>query len=203
MTYIKAVVEGDVDAAVVRRLAAEAQLQIAEVHVRGGKEKIRSRIGAYARAAEHLAFFVLVDLDREFECAPGLVSEWIEQPKPRLCFRVAVKAIEAWLLADQEACARFLRVRRASIPDRPEDVADPKAKLVDLARSSSDRSLRADIVPRPGSGRVVGPAYSSRLIEFVNAQDGWSPVSAAQSADSLGRARRSLTRLRDFLTTHP
>ena len=190
--FISAVVEGDLDAAIIRRLAAEAGLEVADVHVKRGKQNIRSRITAYNEAARQTPFVVLVDLDREYGCAPELVAEWLPAPEPQIRFRVAVRAIEAWLLGDRERVARFLRVRPAAIPHAPESVADPKRTLVDIARHSSSQRVRADIVPRPASGRSVGEAYSASLIEFVTAPAGWRSDVAAERCDSLARAKRAL-----------
>ncbi len=197
--YISAVVEGDVDAAVIRRLADEAGLGIIEVHVKHGKANVRNRIASYNKAAKYSPFVVLVDLDREYDCAPDLIADWLPQSESQLCLRVAVRAIEAWLLADRERAAKFLRVKRGSIPTAPEDLENPKKALVDIARTSSSQNLRADIVPRPGSGREVGPAYPSRLIDFVNAQHGWRPDAAAEASASLARARRAFQQLQATL----
>ncbi len=192
--YISAVVEGDVDAAVIRRLAQEAGLGIAEIHVKRGKANVRKRITSYNQAARHLPFVVLVDLDREYHCAPDLIADWLPHKEPRLCLRVAVRAVEAWLLADRERVARFLRVKQSRIPAAPEEIDDPKKALVDIANASSSQNLLTDLVPRPGSGRAVGPAYSSRLIDFINAQgEGvWRPAAAAETCTSLARAPLSL-----------
>jgi hypothetical protein len=52
------------------------------------------------------------------------------------------------------------------------------------------------MVPRPESGRQIGPAYTSRLIQFVeDTQAGWRPEVAAAVSDSLARCLRSLGRL--------
>lgn len=92
-TSVSAVVEGDLDAAVVRRLAADAGLMIATIHVRGGKQNIRRRIDGYDMAARYSPFVVLVDLDREYGCAPDLVVDWLPNRQPHMCFRVAVRAV--------------------------------------------------------------------------------------------------------------
>jgi hypothetical protein len=111
-----------------------------------------------------------------------------------MCFRVAVRAVEAWLLADGEAIAGFLGVARTAIPSRsPDDLDDPKRMLVEIAKSSRRREIREDMVPRPASGRSVGPAYASRLIEF--ATSAWRPEVAAMCSESLRRAIASLERL--------
>jgi hypothetical protein len=43
-----------------------------------------------------------VDLDSDTGCAPPLCEQWIPGPAPFLCFRVAVREVEAWLMADAE-----------------------------------------------------------------------------------------------------
>ena len=64
-------------------------------------------------------------------------------------------------------------------------LADPKLTLVNIARTSRRRDIRADMVPREGSGRAVGPAYTSRVIEY--SQGPWRPHVAARYSDSLAR----------------
>ena len=49
------------------------------------------------------------------------------------------------------------------------------------------------MVPRDGSGRSVGPAYASRMIEYV--EGFWRPEVAAHRADSLRRAIACVVRL--------
>jgi hypothetical protein len=49
------------------------------------------------------------------------------------------------------------------------------------------------MVPREAAGRPVGPAYTSRLIEYIEAH--WRPDVAAQHAASLERALACLKRL--------
>jgi hypothetical protein len=113
-----------------------------------------------------------------------------------MCFRVVVREVEAWLLADRERLASFLGVPISRVPRDPESVDDPKGQMVALARRSLRRDIREDMVPRPQSRREVGPAYSSRLIEFADdVVDGWRPLVAAKSSDSLHRCIRCLSRL--------
>ena len=127
-----------------------------------------------------------IDLDREADCAPPLCEAWLPAPAPHLCFRVAVRAIEAWLMADAETLVSFLGVARSRVPRDPENVAHPKQAMVELARRSRRRAIREDMVPREGSGRQVGPAYSSRLMEYAGSR--WRPEVAAQHSASLQRA---------------
>jgi putative AbiEii toxin of type IV toxin-antitoxin system len=98
---------------------------------------------------------------------------------------ISVDVIE---LADADRFSTFFAVRRAAIPDAPEAILDPKHTVVALGSASRRKSIRDDVTPRPGSGREVGPAYTSRLIEFAShASEGWRPNAAAQRAPSLAR----------------
>ncbi|MDA8051500.1 MAG: hypothetical protein M0002_16115 [Rhodospirillales bacterium] len=190
---ISAAVEGAVDEAVLRRVVAKSGGTLATVYGKQGKHHLRQRIAGYNNAARHAPWIVLVDLDREADCAPPLRQKWLPGPAPHLCFRIAVRAVESWLLADADALAAFLGVARSKVPSQPEALADPKSAMVTLARGSRRRDIREDMVPRPESGRAVGPAYASRLIEFAASH--WQPAVAAGRAESLHRACRSLCRL--------
>jgi hypothetical protein len=192
---VKAAVEGIVDEAVVRRLLCDAQAIPGEVYGKNGKAHLRQRLRGYNNAARHAPWIVLVDLGRDADCAPPLRSAWLPDPAPHMFFRVAVRAVEAWLLADRHGMASFLKVRRQSIPADPEKLEDPKGVIVDLARQSRRREIREDMIPRPGSGRRVGPAYSSRVIEFASTF--WRPETALECCDSLKRTVEGLRRLVD------
>lgn len=107
-----------------------------------------------------------------------------------------MRQIEAWLFADRERLARFLSVASSRIPQDPESLDNPKQTMVNLARQSRRRQIIEDMVPRPNSGRNVGPAYTSRLIEFVqDATNGWNPGVASRLSDSLNRCLRCLHQL--------
>jgi hypothetical protein len=190
---IAGAVEGLVDQAVMRRLLGEVGAEPGPVYGGNGKDHLLERLDGYNRAARFNPWLVLVDLDRDDDCPPPFRERWLPHPAPRMCFRVAVRAIEAWLLADRERCARFLGVTVSRIPLEPESERDPKRVMVDLARHSRRRDIREDLVPRPGSGRAVGPAYTSRLMEFVESD--WRPEVAANCSDSLRRCRQRLVQL--------
>lgn len=190
---ISAAVEGIVDEVVVRRLIVLAGANPGPVYGRQGKLFLKQKIGGYNSAARYTPWIVLVDLDEDYDCAPPLRASWLPQPAPRLCFRVAVHAIEAWLLADAERIAAFFRIAHRRVPADPETLSNPKATMVALARVSQRRDIREDMVPRDGSGRPVGPAYASRLIEFASSL--WRPKVATRRAESLRRAVDCLNRL--------
>jgi len=193
---ISAAVEGVIDEAVVRRLIAHVGAGAGSIYGRNGKPRLLSNIKGYNEAVRHSPWIVLVDLDRDAECAPPFCSEWLPSVAPLMCFRIAVREVEAWLMADRERLADFLRIPVTMVPLQAEAIVDPKQTLVNMARKSRIRAIRQDMVPRAESGRQVGPAYPSRLIEFIeNRQAGWRPDVAAESSSSLNRCLQCLRRL--------
>ena len=191
---IYAVVEGTVDEIVVRRLLkSTGDFDLSGVFGRKGKDWIKQKIEDYNNAARFSNWFVLVDLDAEEVCAPKLISKWMPEPAPFMFFRVAVRSIESWLLADRDQIAGFLGVHPKNVPKNPESLPDPKESMIQLVRKSKNSEIREDMLPREGSGRKTGPAYTSRLIEFINHQSrGWRLDVAAQNSDSLGRCLKGI-----------
>jgi hypothetical protein len=193
---ISGAVEGVIDEAVLRRLILWAGAVPGPVYGKQGKAFLRKQIVAYNLAACSAPWVVLVDLDNDADCPPPVLKAWLPQAAPCMCFRIVVREIEAWLLADRERLAQFLNVRMALIPRDPETIIDPKHTLVEIARRSRRREIREDMTPRPRSYRRVGPAYNSRMIQFVNDdQGGWRPEVAAELSESLRRCLRQLERM--------
>ena len=157
---------------------------------RGGAGHLRRKIEHFNVSAQGMPFFVLTDLD-QYECPPGLLADWLKKPQhPNLIFRVAVREVEAWVMADREAFADFLGLARELVPSRVEEIADPKRFLVGLAAKSRRTNLRRDLVPFPGSTATVGRNYNGALGRFVTGT--WNALGAAENSDSLRRAIRAL-----------
>lgn len=190
---ISAAVEGSTDEAVVRNLIHHVGAVPGKVYVQRGKGNLRQRINGFSHAARVSPWLILVDLDQDAPCAAPLCRDWLPHPAPLLCFRVAVRALEAWLMADTDALASYLSINKTRVPADPEAEADPKRTLVNLARRSRRTAIVKDMVPREGSGRSEGPAYASRITEF--AENHWRPDVAAERSDSLRRAIACLRRL--------
>ena len=140
-------------------------------------------------------WFAVCDLDR-VACAPIRLKDFLPQPASGMCFRIAVRGIESWLLADRQSLARFLSISMAAIPHPDADESEPKARLIALARRSRSRAIREGMVPAEGDSRMVGPEYVSMVAEYV--RERWSPDRARAYAPSLNRA---LERCRNLANT--
>jgi hypothetical protein len=185
MTPVNILVEGLSDEAVAKRLLKHVGLEIGHVYGHKGKGHLRKRLPNYNQAANFSPWFVIIDLDADALCPSEALHSWLPEPSTGMRCRVAVREIEAWLLADGKNLARFLSVSENRIQSNPEEYLKPKEELINIARNSFHRSIRDAIVPRQGSGAKVGPLYVPKLIEFTETY--WNPDLAAQHSRSLKR----------------
>jgi hypothetical protein len=192
---VNGAVEGDLDRAVLSRLIEEAGGTIGRIYVRNGRDKLLQSLPGYAEASRFARWVVLIDLD-DHPCPVAFRSDIIPDCPPTLCFRIAVRSIEAWLLGDIQRMSTFLGIQRARLPSHPESLNQPKKSLVQFAAGSRRRDIREDIAPPSKGVRTVGPGYNGRLIEFVNdRENGWRPTVAAAVTPSLARAIRCIATL--------
>lgn len=188
------IVEGDLEVAVVPVLFATCGLTVdpyAVINKRGIQNFWRDA-PRWNRGARHKKFFALADLEQA-RCAADEIRKHLGGvPHNNFVLRLAVRMTEAWLLADREAMATFLRVPQAAIPEEPEQLANPKQTLVQVAQHSKLRRIQTGIAPEVGTGRPVGPDYLRLLSEF--AKEHWNPERASANSRSLARA---LARLKE------
>ncbi len=191
---VSCLVEGVLDEAVVRRVLATASID-AGVFYRRSLPAFKTYLRRFNQAAHNSLWFAVCDLDR-VECAPVRLQDFLPHPAAGMCFRIAVRTIETWLLADRQSLARFLSISMAVIPHPAEDEREPKARLISLARRSRSRAIREGMVPHEGDLRTVGPEYATMMGEYV--RERWNPERASAHAQSLSR---TLERCRTLAST--
>ena len=111
----------------------------------------------------------------------------------KMLFRVVVRELESWLLADRSNLADFLRVDVTLIPTAPEELADPKRELINIARHSRLKRIRSAIVPDPDTTAQVGKLYVSEMVQFIDR--GWDLKIARTNAPSLAKCLAALESL--------
>jgi hypothetical protein len=176
-------VEGDSDLPVVLAILAACGQECGIRYVVGGRDRVDKSLKGWCAAAARSPWLILRDLDRD-TCAPALLTR-IAPPNAR-AVRIAVRTVEAWLLADRERAASWLGVPVGKIPRDVESLLDPKAELINLARTSRIQRIREDIVPRTHAHQ--GPGYVEQLRRYC--ADRWRPDEAARRAPSLERCLR-------------
>ena len=163
---------------------------IANSYSEGGFGYIKKNIRGFNEAAKGCPFFILTDLDT-IDCAPSLITNWLKEPKhTNLILRIAVREVEAWLLADIEGFSKYTGISKVNFNNNPEEIADPKAELLQLIKRCRNRKIREDILPK-NEFATIGPNYNGRLGEFVLKH--WSINRAMQRSDSLKRAMQHLS----------
>lgn len=192
MMPVNILIEGRSDEFVAKQLLQHVGLEVGTVYGSKGKAHLLERLPNYNQAAQFTPWFSIIDLDTEL-CAAKAIALWLPRPAKGMRFRIAVRAIEAWLMADKEKMGDFLAVSPFKLPSYPELETNPKETLISIARHSRSSSIREDIVPRQGSGAKIGPLYVARLNEFTEKH--WRPEVAAQCSDSLLRCIRALSAL--------
>lgn len=159
-----------------------------------GVGKIQRAVAKYLNASRVLPHLVLVDLDQNV-CAPQLRRHWgVASLPPAMLFRVAVREVEAWVLADREGFANFAGIPVQKVSSAPESLPEPKQTLINLVRRSRNKRLAADLVPAQGSRVSIGPLYNEHLGQFV--RERWNVDAAMANSPSLGR---SFDRLQTFM----
>lgn len=156
-----------------------------------GVTKLQAGLPRYLMQAQHVQP-VLCVADTDGTCPVTLQQRWLPRPDPRLVLRLAVTESESWLLADRNGFSRHLGLPLNKLPWHPDAESDPKSLILTLARKSTLRHVRQELVAandlcKPGSG------YNLHLVQF--ARQHWSAQAAAEQSPSLQRAMQRLQQL--------
>ena len=192
------VVEDVLSEGVLRRLLdlAKGRFLVTACLGKEGFGFIRKNLPVFNQVAPRSPFVILTDLDNN-PCPPGLLREWMPGlPHPNLIIRVAVREVEAWLLADRQGFARFAGIRLAKIPRAVETIEQPKEFLIEICRHGNAR-VRGSLLPRESKSARVGPDYNGCLLRFTHYH--WSVRRAANCSESLDRACQALMKFKPKL----
>jgi hypothetical protein len=183
----------DVPSLAVGRKLLEEQRNLSIYRCKNGRGygNLKKQTPSYNKmGANGLPVLMLTDLDAD-PCPSAKITSWLGRaPSRGFLFRICMREVEAWLLADREAMARFLTIPEQKVPSAPESLSDPKASLIELAKASP-RKIRIGLTPI-GSAKI-GPEYNELLERFI--ADLWSIDRAATRAPSLQRARNRISKL--------
>lgn len=194
MAYVHSIVEGTIDEAVSIRLISETGHIPGTVYGKHGSGYIRKKIAAFNQSAHGINYLALVDLmDTGMDCAPLAVNNWLPHPNAGMTFRIVVREIESWLMADRDGIAELLAIKTNKVPQLPEMEPDPKLTLVNLARRSRLKSVKNAFVPQINSSAETGRLYVSEMSKF--AQTKWNIARARANSPSLDRCIHKLASL--------
>ena len=197
-TDVLLAVEDKLSEAVATKILNKLGFEIVKTIGYQGNDYLKQKAkGLNRNARKPYNIFMLTDLDSPKKCPPQLIQSWVGGPLNFGFFlRVAVMEVESWVMADQNAFAEFLKVSVQEVPARTDEVLDPKASLLSLAKKSKSAELRKDLLPKDrNKTSKIGPGYNNRLCGFV--RDYWDMDRAASISPSL---KRTVDRLQSTKT---
>jgi hypothetical protein len=188
MIPIAVATEDELSEAIALRLISELKRPHHVTHAlrRNGFGYLQSKMDSWCQMAEHQIMMVLTDLDQA-NCLVEFRDQWLaDRPLPTsLIFRIAVREVESWVLADHQAM-RELVGKKGVLPTQPDALPDPKQALLGLGKTAP-KSVRDDLIRTIDGQLRQGVGYNARLKHWINTA--WSPERAAERSPSLFRAR--------------
>lgn len=193
--YVSVGVEDELSEELLKAILSQVvpRMEIVTTFGYRGNSYLKRNVRAFNTSAKGMPYLMLTDLDT-YACPGELIGDWINVPfHHNLIFRVAVREVESWLLADRGRISDFLGVPKSRIPANIDSEKNPKQFLVNLARKSRFSKIIKAIVPPANSTARIGVDYNHSLIWFV--REKWRAEDAARNSESL---RRCITRLKSF-----
>lgn len=193
--HINIACEDELSEAVLRKILNETgrPYSVNNIFRKSGFGYLKKNVRSFNHASQVTPYLMLTDLDTD-ECAPEKIRTWLNiPPHPNFIFRIAVKEVEAWLLADAAGIAAFFEITAKKIPGNVEGIPDPKRELISLARKSRKRVILDDIVPDTRTAAKQGRNYNGRMKKFVYSH--WNIPAAMTRSESL---RKTVLKLREF-----
>ena len=195
MKYINLATEDLLSEAVGIKLISEVDenVIICNKFRKSGNGYLKSKLKNFCDISNRTPVLMITDLDNA-TCAPSLIAQWLNGRKMpnQFLFRIAVREVESWLLADDEGMRHLLARGASNLPTNPDSLPDPKRSLLALA-SRAPRDVRDDLSIARGAIASQGIGYNARLGAFV--RETWSPPRASERSASLFRARKRLREL--------
>jgi len=194
--YINLLAEGQLEAITAERLLPYCGHELGTVYGRKGFNYVKNKASFFHHSAtDQTGILVLTDFrDSGANCISAALNDYVyfkcpNPPKTFLC-NFSVNELESWFLADNAGLAKFLNVSVSNFPLDPENEADPKKTLVELAYKSKTKLIKEGIAPPAGHRAKVGPEYLNLMNTFIIHH--WNIEKAAKRAPSLERCIRRL-----------
>lgn len=121
------------------------------------------------------------------------IEKEIKNKSRSLDIIIPVREIESWILADREGLSAFLNISGDKLCRSPDDLLDPKEKIISLAKLSKNADIRKGIPPKKGAASKVGLSYNTLLTRFV--QENWDIDRAKVHSPSLRTALMTINRI--------
>lgn len=123
-SHLRVFLEGSTDEPFARRVVEAAGHAVHAVFTMGGHGGIDKRVARWCNPTNTHPMLVLRDLDPALGkgCPAALIRHLAGQGphSATTVFRIAERELEAWLLADRVAVAKYFNLRVSAIPGAPD-----------------------------------------------------------------------------------
>lgn len=160
-----------------------------------GVTKLVPELERYAKVAKNkFGPAVVCIADTDGQCpVEWLAARLPKQVPERFLMRLAVAEAESWVMADHVNVQAHFRIPANKLSRAPDELADPKAALLQLLWRHAPGELKQDMVQGHVNPPRRGTGYNPHLRTFVT--DHWDPAQAAKRSPSLQRAIRRISLL--------
>ncbi|ELM3659661.1 DUF4276 family protein [Edwardsiella piscicida] len=160
-----------------------------------GNGYLVSKLNNFNELAKSSPVIVVFDLDLKpcSEKFRTLLENKVINKRENLHLIVSVREIESWILADRVGFSSYFKVSKDKIERAPDELLDPKEKIINLAKQSKDSVIKKGIPPANGAAAKVGLSYNSLLTGFIREE--WDMSRAAEASPSLSLAIKTITGL--------
>lgn len=194
MSIINLLVEGEIDEVVADKIVTAIGHQVGTCYGKHGYSYVKNKIHGFNKSAQNTCYLALVDfMDTGCNCPLEVISTLLPYKNDLMFFRIVVREIESWIMADRSSIAKFLNVSVEKIPLRPEIENNPKQTLVNIARGSRSAKIVSAFVPEQNSTAQVGKLYTSEIKRFVS--DFWNVNTARLNSPSLDKCLKRLEKI--------
>lgn len=153
---------------------------------KGGFGYLKGKLPNLCGLSKTQPVILLTDLDNA-GCPMKLIDAWFKgMEKPRdLLFRVVVREVESWVLADHKGFSDYFGISQAKLPTDPDLLPDPKAQLLKLI-GGARREIKDVMIAKKGALAIQGVGYNTILVDFIRTS--WNCQRAAERSKSLNKA---------------
>ncbi len=133
----------------------------------------------------HVIVMLDLDMKKNEQELIDYLHKKIKRKEEKLLFLIPVKEIESWFLADRKGLSSFLEISENKININPDELLDPKEKIITLAKDGKNPTTRTGIPPKKGAAAKVGISYNTLLKKYVT--EFWSIERAKECSPSLNK----------------
>lgn len=153
------------------------------------------KLASFNEIAKSHNVIVLFDLDLKpsFDDYKLELESQLANKRDSLHILISVREVESWILADRVGLGDYLKISKDKIERDPDELLDPKEKIINLARGSKRSEIKRGIPPKQGAAAKVGISYNTLLTTFI--WDGWDLNRAIDNSPSLRRVSELLDTL--------